>query len=707
MLQRLRIAQKFILMGAIFALPLLYVTFQMVASMRELGSAFAQKELQGLAYQKPVVKLIHALQIHRGVAATVLEGETGLESQLKTAADQVGTAITEIDAVDESYGAKLGVVGSWKPLRGRTDTLLKTWRESGRGMFDLHTGLITDLIALIATIGDRSNLSFDPHQASYYLADATRIAIPQLMEEMGLVRDRALTIAAQGGLVREEEIKSFSRNYAMVLYYNDRLKSDYEKAYAEAAAYKPRLEGKRQAVTDAADSFLGSLEREFLNVKTAKISPTDWWDLSTRATDAALELYDTTAPVLTELLQARLDRLSSQLYWTIGLLLLGFMAVALSGYAIVRDIDDSLGGVLQAAQKLAIGDLSVSLAAETRRDEVGTLATAFARMVRALRNVADAADRISRGDLAVEVKPLSPQDVMGSALARMTTNLQDQMRSLTDGIDHLTTANERIQKVVEDVASGASQAASAVNAASITVQEVRQTAEAAQARAAEVTESGARAVSISAGGEKAVQDAVDGMERVRDQLRLIAKKVSHLGEQSRAVAQITATVSDLADQSDLLSVNAGIEAVRAGIHGKGFAVVAQEVKNLSDRSKRATTQIANIIADIQKASSDVIQASEHGTRTAEAGIQQAIDSSSAMRSLAKSLGETAASVAGITSSSERQLVDVDQIAEAMERIRAASDANQESVNGIEESVLELVQVNMNLKDMVKRYKLAV
>ncbi|MBI3782548.1 MAG: methyl-accepting chemotaxis protein, partial [Deltaproteobacteria bacterium] len=141
--------------------------------------------------------------------------------------------------------------------------------------------------------------------------------------------------------------------------------------------------------------------------------------------------------------------------------------------------------------------------------------------------------------------------------------------------------------------------------------------------------------------------------------------------------------------------------------GKGFAVVAQEIKSLSDRSKRAASQITGIIGDIQKAATDVILASDRTTKNAESGIQLSVDSGNAIRSLASSLAEATASVADILDNSQRQLVDIDQIAASMANIREASNQNVASVHGIEGSVRDLAIVNRNLQGLVKHYKLAV
>src|SRR4028119_1286641 len=107
------------------------------------------------------------------------------------------------------------------------------------------------------------------------------------------------------------------------------------------------------------------------------------------------------------------------------------------------------------------------------------------------------------------------------------------------------------------------------------------------------------------------------MQRIREQMEAIGESMMRLSEQSQAIGAIIATVDDLAQQSNLLAVNAAIEAAKAGEQGKGFAVVAQEVKSLADQSKQATTQVRTILNDIQKATGAAVMATEQGSKAVE------------------------------------------------------------------------------------------
>ncbi len=706
MLARLSIPQKFILMGLLLFVPLAVVTYRLVAGMRALGTEITHRELAGLQYSESLVQLLRDLQIHRGLSTALMHGEGEFVAERAKIAAKIQEDLQAVNTVDAKLGEQLGIREPWGKLREAVEGLLAHWQELGRDLFDKQNAIHRQLLSLLAQVGDASHLSFDPDPGSYYLADATRVVVPELSEIMGQVRDLALSIAVQGGVIREEELKAFSRRYALVYYYTDRLQTDLNRVYSAQPGLRDILEEPRKTVAQAANDFLAALDREFINVEYAKISPAEWWALSTKALDAAYALHSVATPALRGVLEARAQALGRQLTVTVALLLLAGVIVSGLAIFIIRDLNRPLQEAVVAADRLAMGDLSVHLSANGRGDEVGALARAFEHMVQSLRRVAEAADRISRGDLAVTFEPQSEHDVLGHALARMVRSLQEELRLLQEEIRALGETNRNVNSALVRLMNEAQRATQAVSEATRTVEEVKQVSEAASRRAAEVAAAGEQAVAISEIGEKAVQDAIKGIENVREQMKLISKKINQLGEQTRAIAQITATVNDLADQSDLLSVNAGIEAVRAGVHGKGFAVVAQEVKNLSDRSKRATAQITTILADIQKAAQDVILASEHATKAAEAGIQQSLDSGEAIRTLAQSLAEATASVANLTQTSQRQRAEMEQVTEAMRQIDQASRANLQSVEQIEQSIQSLVEVSSTLQQLVKRYRLA-
>ena len=148
-----------------------------------------------------------------------------------------------------------------------------------------------------------------------------------------------------------------------------------------------------------------------------------------------------------------------------------------------------------------------------------------------------------------------------------------------------------------------------------------------------------------------------------------------MSEQTQDIGEIITTVNDLTQQSNLLAVNAAIEASKAGEHGKGFAVVAQEIKSLADQSKQATAQVRAILSDIQKATSASVMAAEQVSKAVETGVAQAAESGDSIRRLAEAIAESAQAATQIAASSQQQFAGMNQVALAMENIKQASQQN--------------------------------
>ncbi len=344
---------------------------------------------------------------------------------------------------------------------------------------------------------------------------------------------------------------------------------------------------------------------------------------------------------------------------------LSFACLMVSGVLITRNIAGPLKEISVAAERVAAGDLTVSVTSNGRRDEVGLLGRTIGVMVESLR--------------------------------RSTLQIQEATRVLASSASEIFAS-------VTHLSSGAAETASAVTETATTVEEVKQTAQVSNQKAKYVSESAQKAVQVSRAGETSVTQTVEGMDRIREQMESIAESIVRLSEQSQAIGEIIASVNDLAEQSNLLAVNASIEAARAGDQGKGFAVVAQEVKTLAEQSKHATGQVRTILSDIQKATSAAVMAIEQGGKAVEAGVKQSTEAGTSIQSLAKSVAEAAQAAQQIAASSQQQLTGVDQVTLAMDNIKQASVQNVESMKQVEIAAQSLNELGQKLSEIVGQYR---
>ena len=370
-------------------------------------------------------------------------------------------------------------------------------------------------------------------------------------------------------------------------------------------------------------------------------------------------------------------------------------------YFFARSITLPLTNVVDAAQKIAGGDLAVEVTSADRYDEIGALARAFTLMIQSLKQIAKT---IAASDLTVKVTPLSDADTLGNAFATMVATLRRQIQEILEGVNVLASAGSEIMASVSQLTAGAAETSTAVSETTTTVEEVKQTTEVSSQKAKHVAELGQRSVEVSRTGLKSIEDTINGMNRIKEQVESIADMVVRLSEQSQAIGEIIATVNDLAEQSNLLAVNASIEAAKAGEQGKGFAVVAQEIRSLAAQSKQATTQVRNILFDVQKAISSAVMATDLGSRAVEEGVRLSTQAGEAIDVLAQSVTESTNAAIQIAASSQQQLIGMDQVASAMENIRESALQMASSTKQTEKSAHDLHNLGSRLQEIVKFYK---
>jgi methyl-accepting chemotaxis protein len=311
-----------------------------------------------------------------------------------------------------------------------------------------------------------------------------------------------------------------------------------------------------------------------------------------------------------------------------------------------------------------------------------------------------------RADLAAKVNFFTLTMGVVSLLAVVTTLSigfylsRSITRQLRETINQLSSSSSEILATTTQVASGAAETASAVSETTATVEEVKQTAGVSSQKAKYVSESAQKVAQVSQSGRKSVDSAIQGMQRVQEQMESIAGSIVRLSEQSQAIGEIIASVNDLAEQSNLLAVNAAIEAAKAGEQGKGFAVVAQEIKSLAEQSRQATTQVRGILGDIQKATGAAVLATEQGNKAVEGGMKQSTEAGESIRVLAESVAEAAQAAIQIAASSQQQMVGMDQVAAAMENIKQASVQNVSGTRQAEVAAQSLHELGQKLSAMI-------
>jgi methyl-accepting chemotaxis protein len=383
------------------------------------------------------------------------------------------------------------------------------------------------------------------------------------------------------------------------------------------------------------------------------------------------------------------------LQWSIGLLavvtLAGLIFAVILGVYLGRKIAHNIEKVTAGAQALAAGDLSRHVSVHSG-DEIEVLAAAFNtmadrlqermaaeqeardRLQRAIRDYAQFTDEVAAGNLTARLNGGYDGELLTLAqrLNGMAAGLGEVSSQVRASTHDITAAATEILATVSQHTASANEQSSAINQVTATVSEAQSSSQQSAAKASELAQMAQDAARVGQEGAASVEDILRGMQDIHGKVQGIAHNILALSEQTQMIGEIIATVTDIADQSNILAINAAIEAAKAGEQGKGFAVVAGEVRNLAEQSKQATGKVRTILGDIQKATNTAVLATEQGTRGVESGMALTQRAGEIITQLTTNVRTTAQSSQQIAAASRQQSVAMDQIAQAMREINQAT-----------------------------------
>jgi len=277
---------------------------------------------------------------------------------------------------------------------------------------------------------------------------------------------------------------------------------------------------------------------------------------------------------------------------------------------------------------------------------------------------------------------------ISESITQIAHEASSQSKSTSDAhalIDQIANSIDQVAQGATEQARSVSETTSGMNSLATSINRVAENAKTVFSVASESS-------TIATRGHEAVDETISGMGKIRETVTDSASKIQELGEKSKQIGEIIEVIDDIAEQTNLLALNAAIEAARAGEHGKGFAVVADEVRKLAERSAKATGEIADLIKGIQAETMQAVEAMEKGTAEVESGSELAQHAGTAIAEMMESIGSVVGKIAEVSQAAEEISQSSTKVAEAMDQIAAITEENTAITEEVAASADQVVKV---------------
>jgi len=324
----------------------------------------------------------------------------------------------------------------------------------------------------------------------------------------------------------------------------------------------------------------------------------------------------------------------------------------------------------------------------------------------AILDLLDELANLAEGDLTVQA---SVTENFTGAIADSINFAINQMRGLVANIKGLSVqvskAAEETQNTATSVASAAESQAKEIVGASVAINEMAVSIDHVSANASESASVAERAVEIAIKGSDMVQNTIAGMDSIRGQIQETSKRIKRLGESSQEIGDIVSLINDIADQTNILSLNAAIQASMAGDAGRGFAVVADEVQRLAERSSAATKQIAALVKTIQTDTHEAVISMEHTTREVVSGASLAQNAGVALEEIESVSASLAELIQNISNAARQQASSAGKVSNTMNVIQEITSQTANNSEAAAQSINELANVANEMHLSVEGFKL--
>ena len=649
---------KFLLWSCLMLLPLAYSMTNLLGRLQD-DNVQANRELAGVVNLTPVPAIEQALLTHRNlVTRHAYEVDPVGDDQVKAAAQAVDQSLQAFADTRQNNPSFEVIQQGWAALQSEAGKL-EVEQSNLR-----HDKLLTEVRHLYKHITASSSLIQDPALGTYYMVILASERLPQLRDLLAQVRDRAATIA-DFGLFQAEGYSGLRFRLDLISATLQELEADLTLLYQIEPAYRAELGQQTDALIQLVRQGVETMENKMMKDQLVQLSTKEVQALGDKMDEAITALAGQVRQRLEADLHQRLAANQRHFWWVTAPLtasLLLYLYLMIGAYLSLRE---TVARVRDIAARVNAQDLSQHIEI-VGQDELAAISRDYNVTLETLRTL----------------------------MLRVRENGVTVVESATE----IEARTCRSQEVIADQQGETHQVATAIKELAATSQDMAGNA----LQAARMTQ---EAQNVVGQGEDVVDRTIKAIDHINREVLRTADTIGQLEQQCSQIGGVISVIRGIAEQTNLLALNAAIEAARAGEQGRGFAVVADEVRSLANRTQGATVEIQQMIEQLQSGARASVTAMSAASHEAQEGVGLAQEAKQAFGAITEKVDRMVDTNAIIASAIEQQGAVVNEIERNVVRISDGSDEALQVANAARDAARQIHQLTEQLRAMVQSFVL--
>ncbi|MFB2854102.1 methyl-accepting chemotaxis protein [Aeromonas allosaccharophila] len=649
---------KFLLWSCLMLLPLAYSMTNLLGRLQD-DNAQANRELAGVVNLAPIPAIEQALLTHRNlVTRHAYEVDPVGDDQVKAAAQAVDQSLQAFADTRQHTPSFEVIQQGWAALQSEAGKL-EVEQSNLR-----HDKLLTEVRHLYKHITAASSLIQDPALGTYYMVILASERLPQLRDLLAQVRDRAATIA-DFGLFQAEGYSGLRFRLDLISATLQELEADLTLLYQIEPAYRAELGQQTDALMQLVRQGVETMENKMMKDQLVQLSTKEVQALGDKMDEAITSLAGHVRQRLEADLRQRLAANQRHFWWVTAPLtasLLLYLYLMIGAYLSLRE---TVARVRDIAARVNAQDLSQHIEI-VGQDELAAISRDYNVTLETLRTL----------------------------MLRVRENGVTVVESATE----IEARTCRSQEVIADQQGETHQVATAIKELAATSQDMAGNA----LQAARMTQ---EAQNVVGQGEDVVERTIKAIDHINREVLRTADTIGQLEQQCSQIGGVISVIRGIAEQTNLLALNAAIEAARAGEQGRGFAVVADEVRSLANRTQGATVEIQQMIEQLQSGARASVTAMSAASHEAQEGVGLAQEAQQAFGAITEKVDRMVDTNAIIASAIEQQGAVVNEIERNVVRISDGSDEALQVANAARDAARQIHQLTEQLRAMVQSFVL--